>query len=223
MDVSTKVCLSTTNWLGACVAIERTVSAMQQIRFNKKKSKQIATWVILILIFCIILTHLSDPLHRVLLDDDSEQRKWCIVRYPLSIEKFDSINLFLHFVVPFAINAISAVMIIVLKTRSVFTIKKQQSYLEHLLKQIHQFRHLLISPCVLVLLSVPRLILAFLPGCMKSTEDLWIYLAGYFVSFVPSLLIFPIFVLPSNVYRKEFSNQSKRILKTIASLCLRHQ
>jgi hypothetical protein len=219
MDVSTQVCLSTSNWLGACVAVERTMSVLRQIKFNKKRSKQMSIWVVPILIIIVILTHLPDPLHRVLTDDESENRKWCIVRYPSSIERFNSINIFIHFVVPFAINAISALIIIIVKARTRFTIRQQESYLQHLYEQFHDFRHLLISPSVLVLLTVPRLMLAFLPGCMKTIDDLWIYLAGYFVSFVPPLLTFPIFVLPSRLYREQFTNQVKRLFKAISGLC----
>ncbi|CAF1085109.1 unnamed protein product [Adineta steineri] len=222
MEVLTKICLSATNWLGACVAIERTVSVIQQIKFNRKKSNQVATKVVFALIFCVVLTHISDPIYRVLINDEDEQRKWCIVRYPLSVERFNSINLFLHFVVPFVVNGISAMIIIIIRARIRFAAKKQKSYLQYLLEEVHQLGHLLISPSILVLLSVPRLILAFLPGCMKTTEDLWIYLAGYFVSFVPALLTFPIFVLPSYLYRKEFINRLKSLLTKITGLCRRH-
>ena len=219
MDVLTKICLSIGNWLGACVAIERTVNILQQTSFNKRKSKQIAIWVILALIVSVILSHLPDPLHRVVLDDKDEQRKWCIVRYPPSVETFNTISLFVHFIIPFIVNAVSAIIIIVAKARSRSTIKQQQTYMKHLLTQFQQFKHLLISSGVLVALSIPRLLLAFVPGCMKSTEDMWIYLAGYFVSFVPPLLVFPIFVLPSRLYRDEFHTEVKCLFNKITRLC----
>ncbi len=215
MDNLTKVCLAISNWLGACVAIERTISIIQKTKFSRERSKQMAIKIILVIIFSVVLSNLPDPLHRVLLHDESEQRIWCIVRYPPSVETFNSINIFLHFVAPFAINAISAMIIIVAKARMRSSVKKEESYLQHLFKQLQQLKHLLISPCVLVLLSIPRLMLAFIPGCMKSTEDLWIYLAGFLISFVPPVLIFPIFVLPSRLYRKEFNNETKHLFKTI--------
>ena len=66
-------------------------------------------------------------------------------------------------------------------------------------EQVHQNRHLLISPCILIILSLPRLIISFLAGCMQSNSSPWIYLIGYLVSFLPSILIFVIFVLPSKL------------------------
>ena len=186
MDVSTQVSLSTSNWLGACVAVEPSASILQQIKFNKRRSKQAATWVIILLIIFVTGTHLPDPLHRVLIDDESEKRQWCIVRYPPSIERFNSINLLLH---------------------NSFRSYQTSSHI----------------PALLVTLSVPRLMLAFLPGCMKSTDNLWIYLAGYFVSFVPPLLTFPIFVLPSRFYRKEFGEQVKRLFEFMCGSSGWHQ
>ncbi len=49
------------------------------------------------------------------------------------------------------------------------------------------------SPISLVLLALPRLILASTLGCMKSARDsVTLFLVGYFVSFILSLLTFKI-------------------------------
>ena len=217
MDNLTKVCLAINNWLGACVAIERTISVIQKIKFNRRKSKRMAIRIVLLIIVSVTLSNLPDSLYRVLLHDEVEERTWCIVRYPPSVEIFNSISIFLHFVAPFTINGISAVIIIVAKAHTHFVVKKDESYFQHLGKELQKLKHILISPSVLVLLSIPRLMLAFIPGCMKSTEDLWIYLVGFFISFMPPILTFPIFVLPSRLYRKEFSNQAKSIFQRITS------
>jgi len=222
MDVLTKSYLDVSSWLSACVAVERTVNVIRGIRFHKRKSKQIATWVIIAIIFCVILSHLPDPLYRVLLHDKEEQRTWCIVRYPPSIATFSSINISLHCIIPSAINAMSAMIIIIVKAHIRFNVTKEKSYFQLLFKQLQQLKHLLIAPSVIVLLFVPRLILAFIPGCMKSNEDLWIYLTGYFIAFVPPLLIFPIFVLSSRIYKEEFNNQTKHLLKIMTRLFRYH-
>jgi hypothetical protein len=39
---------------------------------------------------------------------------------------------------------------------------------------------------------------------MKSVNDSWLFLVGYFISFIPSILTFVIFVLPSKLYKKQF-------------------
>ena len=216
MDILTKSCLDISSWLSACVAIERTVNVIRGIQFNKQQSKQIATWITTAVIICVISSHLPDPLYRVLLHVNEEQRIGCIVRYPSSIGTCSSINISLHCIIPSTINAISAVIIIIIKARIRFTAAKhEQSYTKLLIKQLKQLKHLLIAPSVIVVLFIPRLILAFVSGCMKSNENLWIYLTGYFISFVPPILIFPIYVLPSRMYKDEFRNQTKHLLKII--------
>ncbi|CAF4398238.1 unnamed protein product, partial [Rotaria sordida] len=50
---------------------------------------------------------------------------------------------------------------------------------------------------------LPRLIISFSSKCMESTRDPWLFLSGYYISFVPSLLIFAVFVLPSKKYKEE--------------------
>jgi len=96
--------------------------------------------------------------------------------------------------------------------------------MKHLLTQFQEFKHLLISSDVLTFISIPRLMLAFLSGYMKSIVDLWIYLSGYFISFIFPLLIFPIFILPCRRYQKKIYDEAKRLFtkptKFQAKICL---
>jgi hypothetical protein len=39
---------------------------------------------------------------------------------------------------------------------------------------------------------------------MRSSDELWLYLIGYFIRFIPSMLTFIIFILPSKMYKDEF-------------------
>ncbi|CAF3311314.1 unnamed protein product [Rotaria sp. Silwood2] len=68
---------------------------------------------------------------------------------------------------------------------------------------MHHHQHLLFAPCMLILLGLPRLIVSFSKSCMKSAREPWFYLIGYFVSFIPSMLTFIVFVLPSKNYKSE--------------------
>ncbi|CAF3969916.1 unnamed protein product, partial [Adineta steineri] len=52
--------------------------------------------------------------------------------------------------------------------------------------------------------ALPRLIILFTSRCMKSAQNPWLFLVGYYISFVPPLLIIPVFILPSTTYKKEF-------------------
>jgi hypothetical protein len=120
-----------------------------------------------------------------------------------------------HFLVHFLINLISALVIIITAARRRSVVFTRETYTEHLRKQFQQHKHLLISPIILVILSLPRLIISFVSGRMKSARNPWLYLAGYFVSFIPHILTFVVFVLPSETYKKEFNNTCKRLRRRI--------
>ena len=200
-------------WLTAFVAIERAFITIKQINFNKNRFKQIAKWTIISLIFVTILTNIHDPIHRTLFkeneNDDENQRYWCVVKYTSSlIQMFNKIIIIIHFFIPFLINLISAIIIILLNTRQRIKIQKQKQQFKSILnEQIHQHKNLLIAPCVLIILGIPRLIISFTFGCMKTSKDSWLFLSGYYISLIPPLLTFILFVLPSSTYKQAFKKQ----------------
>ncbi|UJR06888.1 hypothetical protein I4U23_011177 [Adineta vaga] len=215
IDFLLRLFLSFGDWLSACVAIERAVNVSKGIKFDKVKSKKIAKWIILFVFILTICSYIHDPNHRHLIDDDEEHRIWCMTKYSSSLQIFDWTMNLLHFLVPFLINFISALIIIINATRIRSNVHKKQSRKKILHKQFQQHKHLLITPIILILLAFPRLIISFLFGCMKSARNPWLYLTGYFISFIPSMMIFIVFVLPSRVYRDEFTQSIKRILDKI--------
>jgi hypothetical protein len=198
------------DWYNASIAVERAVIVTKGVSFNKGKSKRVAKWVILLLLLVNILTSIQDLFHRSLVDDVEEQRTWCIVSYSPGEQLFNSaINIF-HFLTPFIANLVSALVIIMSIAGHRSNAKKQQAYKQHLNAQIHQYKHLIISSILLVVLTIPRLIIVFLSGCMKSVRDPWFFLVGYFVSIIPPILTFAIFVLPSELYMKHFMTSLER-------------
>jgi uncharacterized membrane protein len=207
-------------WLNACVAIERAYTAIKGTRFNKKKSKQAAKFVIIILLILIVLTCIHDPIYRRLIDeenddDTSQKRIWCIVSYPSSFEVYNYIMHIFHFFGPFIINIISAVVLITKQSGQKSNMDAKRSYREHLREQYRQHKHLLIAPIVLVILALPRLIITFVSKCMQSANDSWLFLIGYFVSFIPPMLTFVVFILPSKSYRKELHKSVGQLRRTI--------
>lgn len=210
MDFILQSLLTIENWLSACVAIERVFILGKGPYFNKKKSKKVAKWVIFAVILYSLISLIYDPIHRQLIDDEEELRTWCAVRYSSHMKTFDSfINIF-NFIIPFSINIISAIIIVVSISRSHSTKNKTITYRDHLRKQFYECKHLIISPFVLIILGIPRLIISFFSGCMKSARDPWLFLFAYFISFIPPLLTFIIFVCPSQKYKNETLTIFKR-------------
>ncbi|UJR24260.1 hypothetical protein I4U23_027227 [Adineta vaga] len=191
-------------WLNACVSLERAITIFKSTQFSKEKSKYAAKWVIIFLPILIISTTIYDPIHRHLIDDVEEQRIWCVINYTGVLRILNIIMNLCHFIIPFCINIISAFVIILKVARKRSKAHIQLSYRQHISEQFHQHKHLLISSMILVLLALPHLIISFLSGCMKSIREPWLFLFGFYISFVPSTLVFVIYVLPSQTYKKEF-------------------
>ena len=212
MDFLLRCSLSMNQWLNACVAIERAITMVQGAKFNKKKSKRVAKLMILLLLIFIIGTGLIDPIHRRLIDEENEDEKriWCVVTYSSRLQTFNSIMNIFNFITPFLCNLISAIILITKKSRQKAQIQMGRNYTQVLRAEIRQYKHLLIAPIILVILAIPRLIFSFASKCMKSADSSWLFLTGYFISFIPPMLTFIVFILPSKFYKKELRKTVNR-------------
>ncbi|CAF3880806.1 unnamed protein product [Adineta steineri] len=198
-----KLFLYLDGWLNACVAVERAALIFKGVKFDKNKSKSIARRTILILPFCIFGTLIHELVFRRLFV------------YETALDTIDAnyntAVLFFHLVGPFIVNLFSALFIIFGGAHQRSIARTNQSFKEHIQEQLREHRQLIISPIVLLVLSIPRLIISLLSGCAKTSENLWLYLGAYFISFTPSMLIFLIFVFPSELYMKAFKQSFNRI------------
>ena len=222
LDYLLKVFLASSEWLTACVAIERMISVSKGVNFNKMKSKKYSKWMIISVFILTTLTFLQDPLCRKLIDDSDvdEQRIWCFVQYSLSVRYYNTFITLFHFLAPFSIHVITALRIIkkIAHRRSI--VQPEQPYQTHFQQEFHRHQHLLFAPSMLILLSLPRLIISYMKGCMRSAREPWFYLIGYFLSFIPPMLTFVVFVLPSKQYKSELKAVYRR---TIRRFCRRRQ
>ncbi|CAF4339923.1 unnamed protein product [Rotaria sp. Silwood2] len=215
IDFILKILLSSSEWLNACVAIERMISIIKGVHFHKKKSKKISKWIIVSVFLFTISTYIHDPIHRQLIDDIDidEHRIWCFVRYSSSINIYNSFITLFHSLTPCSINVISALWIITVLAHNRTGVQPDQSFQQHLQHQVQQHRHLLLTPCMVILLSLPRLIISFTSGCMRSAREPWLYLIGYFVSFIPSMLTLFVFILPSRNYKNELNTMLQKRMR----------
>ncbi|CAF3806881.1 unnamed protein product [Adineta steineri] len=199
-------------WLNACVAIERAMHVYQGIHFNKEKSKRLARLIIFILPFCITATIIHEPLHRDIFEhqvkDDLDKTKiiernsWCAIQYSRAVQDYNTAILFVHLIGPFIANLFSALFIIFGTARQRSLAQTSQNYIAHIREQLGEHKQLVISPAILLILSIPRLIISLLSGCVKVSDKPWLYLSAYFISFTPAILVFIVFVIPSELYRK---------------------
>lgn len=211
VDFLLSISLNSNNWLNASVAIERVVMAKKGVHFKKSSSIYAAKYVIILIILLVIASTLQDPFHRRLFEDEEDKRVWCVVDYSFFWQTVNSAMVILHIVGPFSINFCSALFIIVIISRQRNIARDQATHKQQVKVQFWKHKHLLISPSVLTILSLPRLIFAFLPGCLQTSRNPSILLAGYFVPYIPPTLTFFVFVLPSEKYKAAFSKALKSI------------
>ncbi|CAF1548192.1 unnamed protein product, partial [Adineta steineri] len=218
IDFLLRIGINMDRWLSACVAIERVISVIKGTSFDKNKSKKMAKFIILILFILNISTNIHDPIHRHLIkdnDNENDKRIWCIITYSSPFRIYNKIMNLCHFFVPFIINLISGPLIILVTARQRKIIRIQESYRKILKKQIQEHKHLLISSISLILLAMPHLIIYFVSNCMSSINHPWPFLIGYFISFIPSILTFPVFITPSTSYKQHFLKTYERYKRTI--------
>lgn len=223
LDFALKISLQIEDWLYACVVIERLVSVLQETRFSKRNSRKWSRYISGLILTVVIGTSIHEPLHRTLIDDDDQGRVWCIVRYTKKpsanfFHQLTSIGTVIHLICPVALNLIAAVGIILLRSTRRSKIAQKLSFRGHIIDQLRQQKYSIISPMLLILAAIPRLILTFQLKCMKSARDpVSIFLFAYFISFLPSVLLFVTFVLPSTTYRKEFHQVMNKLSRFIHS------
>ncbi|CAF4055904.1 unnamed protein product [Adineta steineri] len=202
--------LATTDWLHAFVTIERFFVAFLGVNFDKTKSRQLAKIIIFLIIVLSAASLIHDPVHRRLIDDTEEQRTWCLVEFTSKVETYNRfINIF-HFIIPFAVNVILVIGIMIITARQRSSAQRASTFQQHLKIQFDQYKHLILSSILLIILALPRLITSFLPNCMKTPKEYKLFLASYFISFIPPILHFFIFVLTSKIYKKEFTTMFKQ-------------
>lgn len=194
------------NWFNAFVAVERAVTVFQGVNFNKFQSKRIARWIVIVSPILIMISMIHEPLYRDLFDDKEEHLIGCVAMYPPSIEIYNTIILCIHFICPFSCNLFSALFIIFAAARHRRKVRTKMSYREHLREQFNEHKQLIISPIILVVLSIPRMLISLFSTCVKSSRNPWLYLSGYFISLIPSVVMFIAFVLPSNLYKQQLKN-----------------
>jgi hypothetical protein len=209
IEPALKLFLYLDGWLNACVAIERAIAVARGVNFDTKKSKHVARRIILFLPLIVASSILHEPLHRQLFDDKEMHMVWCVTRYSSAVQYYNIFILLFHFFGPTVVNLFSALFIIFGTIRRRSKIHAERTFIEQIRRQLRDHNQILISPIILVMLSLPRLIISLISGCIDVSRHSWFYLSGYFISFIPSVAVFVAFVIPSGSYKRLFRESIK--------------
>lgn len=203
------------NWLSVCVGIERTYIVAYGVLFNKQKSIRIAKLLCIVLLLVLTGLTVHEPMTRQLIEDPRLGRfTWCIKKYDSTkLQTLASILSIIQLVGPFLVNSLSMSILIVIISRKKLNLKKNnsdQSFVTVLYQQICYYKHFILSPAILLLLTLPRLIITLGSLCVDTSWRNYVFLSGYFISFIPFMATLFIFIIPSPTYRTDLILQVTR-------------
>lgn len=175
------------------------------------KSPRLAIKKSIVTCSVILGMHIHELFYYIVIKRPDLSMEFCVIDFNQSIaEKYNSINILIHSIVPFFIQVIAITLVIIFVARNKANLlKEQNTYRQILQKQFKERTELYITPSIHIVSSLPSVILAFSFVCTEMNNlQRHVLLAAYILSYIPSMLGFIVYVLPSSMYKKEFMETS---------------
>jgi hypothetical protein len=185
--------------------------------FKKSDSVWWAKRLILLLTVVVLASAWHEPFIRQLIDDPraTTRHTWCVVTFMwLWLEYYRLTMNLINLIVPVSISLVTTTFLLHKSTRMKQALAKKKSekgYFTTFKKQLPLYG----SPLGLVVLSMMRLIFSLTLVCITHEWQKYVYLTAYFISFVPLMGTFQIFVLPAKIYEAEFNNFVQRMKRKL--------
>jgi hypothetical protein len=133
----------------------------------------------------------------------------CVTSYVQQlVSLYNRTNVLIHYFIPFLIQVVSITILIfqIARSRERTHGNSQQTFSDLFKKQFKTHREYYITPIIIVLSSLPQAILSFSYACteLKQPWQRYSLLTTYFLAYLPQMLGFILYVLPSKTYTKEF-------------------
>jgi hypothetical protein len=151
--------------------------------------------------------HLHEPFYYQTLGDLDSSAVRCVTNFNHNaVEIYNRVNTLIHYLLPFCIQIISITLLIVLAARSrAKTTGNQRTFRQVLKNQISTQKELYVTPITIILSVLPQAILSFSLACSQlSYGEQHTLLVGLLLTYIPQILGFILYVLPSSAYKKEF-------------------
>jgi hypothetical protein len=192
------------SWLMALVSIERALMAQPSIKFHFFQSPKAALIVSIIICICLFGS-LYKQIEQYKLIAHPNLNTWCIQEISVHQQTLFQILSIVHQLIPFFVNVLSALAIII-------TIGRSKAACHHLpqrvtvVQQARKRVDLLLGPFICFISQLPQLIMLFLNPCTYN-DNQWfshITLIAYYITFTPHMSLFFIYILPSPLYKELF-------------------
>jgi hypothetical protein len=187
------------------------------------KKPRLAFGLSIFVILVVSGMHIHEIMHYVTIVDRSYTSvsiTLCVTSYVQQlISVYNRVNVLIHYFVPFAIQVVSITILIVQisRSRARANSRRQETFIDLFKKQFKTHREHYITPIIIVLSSLPQTILSFSYACTepKQSWQRYMLLTTYFLSYLPQMLGFILYVLPSTTYTEEFHQTAigKRLVR----------
>ena len=210
-------------WLMGMVAIER-VYVTWYLKGTWLKSPRIAKCIIATIIIGISACDVHELIYYQSIEDpkssDMNNSTLCVTSYPSGVATYNQVNIILNYIMPFLINFLSTIILIILITRKrvTATAKKEDHssskrnvrmtfgvYIDLWIKN----KDLILAPLATMvpqLFSLPQFILSFSLSCQefKIGWQRYLLIISYFITYLPQVLSYKLYISPSSFYKEEF-------------------
>lgn len=198
-------------WLLSLVTIERLCVVLFPTSLTVRKPRfALVASIFIILIVCAM--HVHEAMYYTIIVDRSYASinvTLCVTNYvqPL-VSLYNRVNVLVHYFVPFLIQTVSITVLIfhIARRRARTNISRQQTFTDLFREEFKKDKENYMIPLIIFLSSLPQTILSFLYACteLKQPWQRYSLLAAYFLTYLPQMLGFILYVLPSVVYTEEF-------------------
>jgi hypothetical protein len=192
------------SWLMALVSIER--ASMVQLSTSCQFFQNPKSVLVLSVMICIsIFGSLYKQLEQYKLVSHPNSNIWCIQEISMHEQTLFQILSIIHQLIPFIINVLSSLAIIITIGRS----KAASHHLpQHatLIEQARKRVHLLLGPFICFISQLPQLIMLFLNPCTYDNSQWFSHIAliAYYITFAPHISLFFMYIIPSPLYKELF-------------------
>jgi hypothetical protein len=201
-------------WLMGMVAIER-VYVTWYLRGTWLKSPRIAKRIVATIIIGIAVFDVHELIYYQSIEDpkssDMNNSTWCVTSYPSVIATYNQVNIILNYILPFLINLLSTIILIILVTRKRVTATETntKSTFRVYVDLLTENKELILAPSVTMLpqlFSLPQFILSFTLACQefKVNWQRYLLIISYFITYLPQVFSYKLYISPSTLYKNEF-------------------
>lgn len=193
-----------TYWLTNWITLERLSSVLFPVN-NRLRNPRSAKLIMSISVIIIIAMHI----HELLFFDitqETDGQVLCVAIFSSSVWSYNFGHVLVQHLVPFCIQISSITILVVLtaRSRSRSTMNRTGFFLI-LQQQFNIQKELYITSLILICSALPQVIISSVLSCIiLSSWHRHLLCTAYFFAYLPQVLGFILFVLPSTLYSNEF-------------------